>query len=47
MDQYQVHRYDAWYAHITLAMTAAAFLTIIRAAEAITNKPPSSRTKTA
>ena len=34
MDQYQVRRYDAWYAHITLAMAAAAFLTIIRAAEA-------------
>src|SRR3954452_2042994 len=33
LDQYQVRRYDAWYAHITLAMTAAAFLTIIRATE--------------
>jgi SRSO17 transposase len=34
LDQYQARRYDAWYAHITLAMAAAAFLTIIRAAEA-------------
>ncbi len=33
LDQYQVRRYDAWYAHITLAM-AAAFLTVTRAAEA-------------
>ena len=33
LDQYQVRRYDAWYAHITLAMAAAAFLTIIRATE--------------
>jgi SRSO17 transposase len=34
LDQYQVRRYDAWYAHITLAMAAAAFLVITRAAEA-------------
>jgi SRSO17 transposase len=34
LDQYQVRRYDAWYAHITLAMTAAAFLVITRALEA-------------
>jgi SRSO17 transposase len=47
MDQYQVRRYDAWYAHITLAMTAAAFLTIIRATEAVTGKPSIKRTKTA
>ncbi|GAA1579077.1 IS701 family transposase [Dactylosporangium maewongense] len=33
LDQYQVRRYDAWYAHITLAMAAAAFLVITRAAE--------------
>ncbi|GAA1030066.1 hypothetical protein GCM10009557_20800 [Virgisporangium ochraceum] len=33
LDQYQARRYDAWYAHITLAMAAAAFLTIIRATE--------------
>src|SRR4029450_4074601 len=25
LDQYQVRRYDAWYAHITLAMPPAAF----------------------
>ncbi|MDP9798674.1 SRSO17 transposase [Catenuloplanes nepalensis] len=47
MDQYQVRRYDAWYAHITLAMAAAAFLTLIRATEAATSKPPARRTKTA
>ncbi|WP_213457483.1 IS701 family transposase, partial [Rhizomonospora bruguierae] len=35
LDQYQVRRYDAWYAHITLAMTAAAFLVATRAAEAV------------
>ncbi|WP_373320340.1 IS701 family transposase [Virgisporangium aurantiacum] len=34
LDQYQARRYDAWYAHITLAMAAAAFLTVIRATEA-------------
>ncbi|GAA1574297.1 IS701 family transposase [Dactylosporangium maewongense] len=34
LDQYQVRRYDAWYGHITLAMAAAAFLVITRAAEA-------------
>ncbi|WP_435126684.1 IS701 family transposase [Micromonospora tulbaghiae] len=34
LDQYQVRRYDAWYAHITLAMTAAAFLVATRATEA-------------
>jgi SRSO17 transposase len=34
LDQYQVRRYDAWYAHITLAMAAAAFLVATRAAEA-------------
>jgi SRSO17 transposase len=31
LDQYQVRRYDAWYAHITLAMLAAAFLVGTRA----------------
>jgi SRSO17 transposase len=35
LDQYQVRRYDAWYAHITLAMAAAAFLVVIRATEAL------------
>jgi SRSO17 transposase len=34
LDQYQVRRYDAWYAHITLAMLAAAFLAGVRAIEA-------------
>jgi SRSO17 transposase len=34
LDQYQVRRYDAWYAHITLAMAAAAFLVVTRATEA-------------
>ena len=31
LDNYQVRRYDAWYAHITLAMAAAAFLAATRA----------------
>jgi SRSO17 transposase len=35
LDNYQVRRYDAWYAHITLAMVAAAFLVTTRAAEAV------------
>lgn len=30
LDHYQVRRYPAWYRHITLSMTAAAFLLIIR-----------------
>jgi SRSO17 transposase len=34
LDNYQVRRYDAWYAHITLSMLAAAFLTVTRAREA-------------
>jgi SRSO17 transposase len=34
LDHYQVRRYDAWYAHITLAMAAMAFLTVTRALEA-------------
>jgi SRSO17 transposase len=36
LDQYQVRRYDAWYAHITLAMAAAAFLSATRAGQAAT-----------
>nr|WP_233601166.1 MULTISPECIES: IS701 family transposase [Micromonospora] len=40
LDQYQVRRYDAWYAHITLAMAAAAFLVVTRAAEATKGAPP-------
>jgi SRSO17 transposase len=35
LDNYQVRRYDAWYAHITLAMLAAAFLAATRAHEAL------------
>ena len=31
LDQYQARRHDAWYTHITLAMTALAFLAITRA----------------
>lgn len=34
LDHYQVRRYDAWYAHITLAMAAMAFLAVTRALEA-------------
>jgi SRSO17 transposase len=34
LDHYQVRRYDAWYAHITLAMAALAFLAVTRALEA-------------
>jgi SRSO17 transposase len=47
LDQYQVRRYDAWYAHITLAMAAAAFLVITRAAEAVKGAPPSAVARTA
>lgn len=47
LDQYQVRRYDAWYAHITLAMAAAAFLSIVRAAEIIKGAPPRTVTRTA
>jgi SRSO17 transposase len=47
LDQYQARRYDAWYAHITLAMTAAAFLTIIRATEAAKGAPATTATRTA
>jgi SRSO17 transposase len=48
LDHYQVRRYDAWYAHITLAMAAAAFLAVTRAVEAAKGAPiptraPSSR----
>lgn len=34
LDHYQVRRYDAWYAHITLSMAAAVFLAATRATEA-------------
>ena len=47
LDHYQVRRYDAWYAHITLSMAGAAFLTIVRAAEAEKGAPPAARTRAA
>ncbi len=47
LDQYQVRRYDAWYAHITLAMAAAAFLTITRTTENVISKHPTTVTRTA
>jgi SRSO17 transposase len=47
LDQYQFRRYDAWYAHITLSMTAAAFLTITRAREAVKGASPATATRTA
>jgi SRSO17 transposase len=34
LDHYQVRSYRAWYAHITLAMLAAAYLSVTRAQEA-------------
>ena len=45
LDQYQVRRYDAWYAHITLAMAAAAFLVVTRAAEAAKGATVTARTR--
>jgi len=47
MDQYQVRRYDAWYAHITLAMAAAAFLIVTRTTENASGKHPATVTRTA
>jgi SRSO17 transposase len=47
MDQYQARRYDAWYAHITLSMAAAAFLSITRAVEAEKGAPPATVTRAA
>jgi SRSO17 transposase len=47
LDQYQVRRYDAWYAHITLALAAAAFLTITRADQAAKGAPPQATARTA
>ena len=47
LDQYQVRRYDAWYAHITLSMAAAAFLTIVRATEAEKGAPPATNIRAA
>lgn len=45
LDQYQVRRYDAWYAHITLAMLAAAFLVGTRATEAAKGAPETPPTR--
>jgi SRSO17 transposase len=39
LDHYQVRLYRAWYRHITLAMAAHAYLTAIRAAEAVKGAP--------
>ncbi|MFI1869183.1 IS701 family transposase [Streptomyces jumonjinensis] len=39
LDHYQVRLYRAWYRHITLAMAAHAYLTAVRAAEAIKGAP--------
>jgi SRSO17 transposase len=39
LDHYQVRLYRAWYRHITLAMAALAYLTAVRAAEAIKGAP--------
>jgi SRSO17 transposase len=39
LDQYQVRRYDAWYAHVTLAMLGAAFLVATRAVESAKGAP--------
>ena len=30
LDQYEVRKWDGWYRHITLAMLAHAYLTVIR-----------------
>lgn len=35
LDHYQVRLYRAWYRHITLSMAALAYLTAVRAQEAI------------
>jgi SRSO17 transposase len=47
LDQYQVRRYDAWYAHITLSMAAAAFMTVVRAAETEKGAPPAANIRAA
>jgi SRSO17 transposase len=47
LDQYQVRRYDAWYAHITLAMAATAFLVLTRAGETVKGASPKTATQTA
>jgi SRSO17 transposase len=47
LDQYQVRDYRAWYAHITLAMLAAAYLATTRAQEAEKGDPQPAPTLTA
>ncbi len=45
LDQYEVRRWDGWYRHITLALLAQAFLTVVRARMAEVEKggvPPCS-----
>ncbi|MEV6576266.1 IS701 family transposase, partial [Streptomyces sp. NPDC051577] len=46
LDDYQVRRYPGWHRHITLAMAAHAYLTILRARALDSRKaetdPPSS-----
>jgi SRSO17 transposase len=43
LDHYQVRGYRAWYAHITLAMLAAAYLAATRAQEAKKGTTPGAR----
>lgn len=40
LDQYEVHRYDAWYRHVTLAMLAPVFLAVMLAHSAGKNTGP-------
>jgi hypothetical protein len=47
LDQYQIRRYDARYARMTLSLAAAAFLTIVRAAEAAKGASSAPRTRAA
>ncbi|MFC8016433.1 IS701 family transposase [Streptomyces cinereoruber] len=44
LDHYQVRLYRAWYRHITLAMAALAYLTALRAQEAVKGAAPTPRT---
>jgi SRSO17 transposase len=43
LDQYEVRRWDGWYRHITLAMFALAYLTVLRARLSAQRGGPSSR----
>jgi SRSO17 transposase len=47
LDHYQVHRYDAWYRHITLAMLARAYLPVNAAIAPIDLAAASSRSLSA